>query len=199
MSGIGAVLLAAGAGQRFAGGDKLMMRIGRRPVCVSAGEAANIAGIGHRWAVVRRMSSPRAAALARDGWTPLPNGLADKGQSTSLSLAAKTARRLGLKGLLVLLGDMPNTTRRHMRAILAAAQGRYAVMSEAGGVLMPPAFFPSTVFRQLERVTGDRGARRVFETMSLRKTVSFSGEEAFDVDTRADLASLTTKSGANYG
>ena len=95
-----------------------------------------------------------------------------------------------LDQVVVLLGDMPNVTGpqiEHMIAAAAAPETR-AVMSECDGVLAPTALFKQDLFDALSTISGDRGAKSVFTSLSSGAvSIPISRHSAMDVDRIADL------------
>ena len=60
-------------------------------------------------------------------------------------------------------------------------------MSKVGGVLCPPALFHHSTFDALAALSGDAGAKSLFNGLSNTATVDLAPECALDIDTTADL------------
>ena len=184
------VLLAAGAAERFEGGDKLLAPLnGIRVIDHSAHSLAREA-VAARIAIVGPGQSDRQQALEAAGWQVLINPDAASGQASSLKTAIRRiAAATGIKRVLVLLADMPFVPEEHLHALQAAmVPGVPAVMSVADGIQCPPAIFASETFAALLELEGDAGAKSVFRSLPGHRTVALSSRLALDIDTQDDLA-----------
>lgn len=187
---IALVLLASGLSERFEGGDKLMAMLAGRPVLAHAARALSGHKVNARVAIVGTGQTERRALLEAMGWSIAENAAPELGQGSALAVSMQFARdRTKAGAALILLGDMPNVPALHL-AQLAAALGPEvaAIMSEAGGVLCPPALFRRSSFDALCSLEGDRGARDVFKRLGGTKTIACAAEFLLDIDTAADLA-----------
>jgi CTP:molybdopterin cytidylyltransferase MocA len=181
-----AVLLAAGAGTRFAasgGGEhKLLAPFRHRPLVSWAIEHAVAAGIGPVWMVTGAVEPPVPAEL--DGVEILANPRWAEGMATSLQVAIARARADGHDAVVVGLADQPLVTPEAWRRVAAAerpiARARY------DGVPGHPVRLAAAVWASLP-VTGDEGARTVIrDHPELVEDVPCPGHPA-DVDTREDV------------
>ena len=185
------ILLAAGASARFEDGDKLMALLDGRPVLEHAAVLPGIDPQDLRLAVVREGDDSRANLLEGLGWTVLRNRDAALGQSTSLKRAmAQIIERSGIDQVVIILGDMPNVPQSHLSDMLEMAKrpSVSAVMSRSATRSSPPALFKRVHFESLLNVTGDQGAKKVFESVTTGAVTRPIDEHAAqDVDTLADL------------
>jgi CTP:molybdopterin cytidylyltransferase MocA len=165
---VGAVVLAAGAGSRFAGPDgihKLLAPWRDRPIVAWAVEAALDAGLDRTWVVT--------GAVPLDGVLPggveiLDNPRWVEGQATSLQVGVAAARTAGLDAIAV-----------------GAASGPIAVATY-GGRRRNPVRLASEVWDQLP-VAGDEGARVLLRRHPhLVTEVACLGRPG-DIDTLEDL------------
>ncbi len=175
-----AVVLAAGAGSRFAGpSHKLAVPIGGRTVLDRAVDAAVAAGIGP---VVVVTGAHRPALPA--GVTELHHPDWSEGQATSLAVAIDHAAALGVEAVVVGLGDQPFVDAEAWRRV-AAATAPIAVATY-DGVRGTPVRLAAAVWPLLPR-TGDEGARHLMRMRpDLVDLVPCPGSGA-DIDTWEDL------------
>ncbi|MEO1660590.1 MAG: NTP transferase domain-containing protein [Pseudomonadota bacterium] len=185
------VLLAAGASNRFEAGDKLLAHLDNVPLLTKAAALRAYFPSKQAIAVIPAHSNDRRDLLETAGWTVIENTNAALGQSTSLQAAMSYLNNHDeLDQVVVLLGDMPNVTGPQIEHMIAAAEApeTRAVMSECDGVLTPPALFKQDLFDALSTISGDRGAKSVFTSLSSGAvTISISRHSAMDVDRVADL------------
>lgn len=188
-SQIGYLLLAAGASSRFERGDKLLASLDGQPVLMHASRKA-VRSNGPRLAVIGPDQGKRRDILEKNGWAIWVNDKAETGQASSLKAGlTRLAEEASLDQVMILLGDMPNVPTAHLFALEKALTPQtQAVMTEVDGVLMPPALFRREAFETLQTVSGDRGARSVFERLENTATVSLAAEHAIDIDQVSDLA-----------
>lgn len=188
----GAVLLAAGAGSRFADGDKLLAPYCGTPVLARAAQHRFGAPFATGVAVVWAEAPDRRELLEQAGWTVVENREAARGKSTSLRCALESlSDNPEIDGALILLGDMPNIGRAHVLALLArAAETGRPVFTDVGVRAMPPAYIPRTAFAALAGLEGDAGLLSVFDDGEFER-IPLDAFAASDVDTVADLAAMT--------
>ncbi|MEO0816757.1 MAG: NTP transferase domain-containing protein [Pseudomonadota bacterium] len=187
------VMLAAGQSSRFERGDKLLAPY--RGGCLMDHAAGLLQGeaVASRLGIVGPGQSDRAMHLADLGWQVIENEQAVDGQGTSLAKAiGEVEGANGVQSILLLLADMPNIPEGHLEALQNAMTPVVeAVMTRADGVLCPPALFHHSVFSKLRNLTGDRGARGVFDELENTGVVDLAPHLARDVDCVDDLAELT--------
>lgn len=181
-SGVAAVVLAAGAGSRFAGGEhKLLAGWRGRPLVWWAVEAARRAGIGPVWVVTGAVPLDDVVAPAA---RTLPNPSWADGQATSLRVAVVAAEGEGLDAIVVGLGDQPLLDPAAWRAV-AATDAAIAVATYEGR-RRNPVRLGREVWPLLP-TTGDEGARVVIrQHPALVCEVACCGNPA-DIDTVEDF------------
>jgi molybdenum cofactor cytidylyltransferase len=179
-----AVLLAAGAGTRFAAADgthKLLADWRGRPLVWWALQSAVDAAIGPVWVVT---GAAAIGPVMPDGVRLLPNPRWAEGQATSLAVAVEAASAAGLDAVVVGLGDQPLIPPEAWRRVAGAA-GPLAVATY-GGQRGNPVRLGSEVWPRLP-TTGDAGARVVMrECPDMVEEVACDGNPV-DVDTVQDL------------
>ena len=183
------LLLASGLSSRFGAGDKLMADLHGRPVLARAASALAGRPVAKRVAVVGTDQSARRTCLEALGFEIVLNPAPEDGQGRTLAIGSQYVRdTTEADSVLILLGDMPFVTDTHLEGLAKAlSQGASAVMSETGGRLSPPALFRRDHFNQLVAVTGDRGARQIFERIPARHAVTAAPELLMDIDCGPDL------------
>ncbi len=188
------LLLAAGSASRFGAGDKLLASLNGYAVLEHAASAELPSTLNVKLAVVATGQIERAQILERAGWTVIENPDASLGQSSSLAHGMEAVIARGdIDQIVVILGDMPNVPRNHFDSLLKAANSSAisTVMSDANGVLSPPALFQRQHFEALTRLNGDQGAKAVFiEAAGSGATVPLTPHQAMDIDTVEDLERL---------
>jgi molybdenum cofactor cytidylyltransferase len=185
---ITAIVLAAGAGERF-GGTKQIAELRGKPLAQHAVDAATEAGVdvvvlvlGHDAERVR--DAIRLPAGGR--WVVNPAHAT--GMASSLAVGLEHADPSS-EAAVVLLADQPGVTAQHIRSLVDAFVARrspivrLAFRSGPGPALLGRAMWP-----EVAALEGDVGAR---ELMARRpdvvEEVQVGGPAPADVDTRADL------------
>lgn len=188
------MMLAAGASSRFEDGDKLLAMLDDKTVLEHAAAQPIEDELVSKYAVVSTSHPGRSELLQGAGWTVIENGDAQSGQSTSLiaALAAIEADQ-SVDQVIILLGDMPFVPPSHLSAMIQRAEATSisAIMSDADGVLSPPALFKRTHFTALANLSGDTGAKSVFLKIgSGAETLPLSPRQAVDIDQVQDITAL---------
>jgi CTP:molybdopterin cytidylyltransferase MocA len=184
--GVAAVLLAGGAGSRFAAsggqGHKLLADFRGRPLIDWALDAALAADVGPVWLVAGAVTPPVPA-----GVEIVPNPRWPEGMARSLQAAVTRARSGGVEHAAIVVGlaDQPLVTAEAWRLVAAAAETPIA-RATYGGVPGHPVRLAASIWPELP-VTGDEGARRLIKVNpTVVQDVACPGNPA-DVDTREDV------------
>ena len=188
------IVLAAGAGARFAGPTpKLLAPVAGRPLVVHGVAAAVEAGIGP--VVVVTGASDVAAALSDalagagllDQVELVPNPHWADGQATSLAAGIVAADRLGADVVVVGLGDQPGVSAEAWRRVAAADSRSAIVVATYGGRRRNPVRLDRSIWAELPN-TGDEGARSLMAGRPELVTEIGCPGQPDDVDTLEDLA-----------
>jgi len=183
---VGAIVLAAGAASRM-GRNKLLLEIGEQPLVRHVIEAASEGGC-HSVYVVYSDEAVRAAVGSSA--VALRNRDAASGQASSV--------RVGLQGLpaeiegaMILLGDQPLVGSRTVGALLRAWWREGARPAVAAGYgeedgWRPPVVVERSIWPDLMVLTGDAGARQLFERRPHLVETVMAGGRPDDVDTPED-------------
>ena len=161
MSGVHAVVLAAGSGSRF-GGGKLMTPWRGGALIDGALDAAFAAPVKAVHVVVGADPAVAAHAAARGARIVECRDHA-LGLSASLK-AGIAALPEDAAGALVLLGDMPKVPHAVLQPLVAAiAAGAPAAVPVFDGKVGNPAALSAVLFPKVLALEGDRGARALLE------------------------------------
>ena len=185
---ISALVLAAGEGTRF-GGTKQLEILRGKPLVQHAVDAASAAGVGEIVVVLGHdaLRVRDALDLPERAWVVVNERYAD-GQSTSLA-AGLRALDPSSDAAIVLLADQPGIAARHVRSLVTVYE------DEATEILRirfrdgpGPALLARSVWDEAMELTGDAGARTLFEGSPERaRWIWFDEDAPPDVDRRADL------------
>lgn len=192
MNGYHAVVLAAGSGARF-GGGKLTAPLRGRALVDHALDAALEASV-ETVILVTGANAEAVAKRAEDRGRVRTIHAADHDEGMAASLRAGIAALpQDARGVLIFLGDMPDTPRDLAPALLAALEsGAAAAIPRFQGRRGHPAALSARLFPELLRLTGDRGARDILAGLGegLVEIETSDPGVLVDVDTRADLERL---------
>lgn len=182
--------MAAGSSTRFGSTKQVALAQGEPLVRRATAAAQQVLGdrvftvIGHDMAKV-------LATLGDDSGFIVVNDDYESGLASSIVRAVNVCRG-DAAAILVVMADQPLVTAEHLRSLLEQWSGaENEILATAyAGTAGPPALFAHGAFDELVRLSGDTGARSLFndERFSM-KTVLFE-PAATDIDTTADLAAL---------
>ncbi|CAN5733788.1 NTP transferase domain-containing protein [soil metagenome] len=195
VSGIAAVVLAAGASRRL-GTPKQVLSVGGSPLlahvlrlCVSAGFDEQVVVLGHEAAAVREALGewPGVRFVVNEDFAA--------GQSTSLKtgLLALGSRA---RAAALFVGDQPELSRRSIDAVLEVfGSGDFDVVRPRyRGVPGHPVVAARPVWPLLLRATGDSGARAMLGGDDIRlREVELDVDPPRDIDTWEDYEAIKEK------
>ena len=198
------VVLAAGRGSRFAGGDcpgadhKLLATLDDEPIVRRAAQSLAIDEVDRTAAVVGH----EAAAVSNALWDvvdeTIDNPDYDDGQSTSVRVGVRWADELDADAALILPGDMPIVDPATTRRLVATSQTTAvdgnatpgAIVPTSGGRRGNPVCFDASAFDALASLSGDTGGRALFDELGVTWVPVDDPGIHVDVDTVADLERL---------
>ncbi|MBO0684976.1 MAG: nucleotidyltransferase family protein [Candidatus Dormibacteraeota bacterium] len=183
---VGAVVLAAGAATRM-GRNKLLLEIGDQPLIRHVIEAAAEGGC-HTVLVVYSDEAVRTAV--GNAAVMVNNPDASSGQASSLRVGLQ-ALPPEMEGAMILLGDQPLVGARTVRALLRAwrREGARAAVAASYGEQdgwRPPVVLERGLWPDLMALSGDAGARQLFQNRPELVETVMAGGRPDDVDTPED-------------
>ena len=184
------MLLAAGSASRFGAVKQLATLNGRPLVQYPARLASDTCGArsvlvaGHAWRAVTDACAPWPGYL-------VVNERYQDGIASSLALAIRAIRHTA-DAALVMLADQPLISRAHIDKLIAAWSGteNEIIASAYAGIRGAPALFARGTFARLASLTGDQGARALFDDPDFVVRCIDCEDAAVDIDTMADLNQL---------
>lgn len=193
---VGGVLLAAGLGTRFEGGNKLLARLDGKPIVRRAAETLLASTVEETVVVLGHEAEAVGDALDGLGIASRVNESYRDGQSTSVAVGVDAARDRGWNGAVFALGDMPAVDPGTVDTLVTAyaAGDRTVLAPEYDGRRGNPVLFDSEHFDALADVTGDRGGRDIVEASGTLVAVDDPGVHR-DVDRVRDLDAHRTDDG----
>ena len=186
-----AIVLAAGASSRF-GSPKQLVRVNGRPLMHTLVSRA-VEVTGHSTLVVLGANAADLAPLLRHSPATIvinrewQDGLAS-------SIRAGVARLPGFcTGVMLVLADQAAVTAEDLRRLAGTwrRQPGFIVAAQYGATMGAPAIFPSSSFRDLTELSGDRGANHLFHRNPDRVVRVPMESAALDIDTPEDLLRIT--------
>jgi molybdenum cofactor cytidylyltransferase len=188
-SNIVAVVLAAGAGSRFAGPQHKLFAPMASGTSVIASALKNVLDAGFTRVIVVTGAVTLPDAVTRDDrLIVVHNGRWSEGQSSSLRTGIDSARHIGCDVVVVGLGDQPFIDPQAWRRV-ALADSSIAVASYAGRRGHPVKLAHDVWGDLPER--GDFGARDLIRMRPEQVSQVDCPGSATDIDTQEDLAQWT--------
>ena len=183
---VAAVLLAAGRSTRMGANNKLLARFGGVPLVrrtaretIASGAAPVVVVLGHQAELVRS---------ALDGLDLAVTENPDFASGLSGSLKTGIGRLPPeIDGALIVLADMPEVSASDLKRMIdafARHHGGAIVRATHDGKRGNPVLLPRALFAEVERLTGDTGARHIVEASDLDTVeVELGRAASVDVDT----------------
>ena len=183
---VGAVVLAAGAASRM-GRNKLLLEVGEQPLVRHVIQAASEGGC-HVVSVVYSDEAVRAAVGRSAVAVCNPDAASGQASSLRVGLLAMPAE---MAGAMILLGDQPLVGSRTVAVLLRAwrregARPAVAASYREEDGWRPPVVFERSLWPELMALTGDAGARQLFEKQPHLVETVLAGGRPDDVDTPED-------------
>lgn len=189
MSRVTAILLAAGGSSRLGRAKQLLDLHGVSLVRRSAGMLLKLTPS----VVVVTGSKKREVELELEDLPVrlIHNDRWREGVGTSIA-CAMGAVPVSTQAALIVLCDQYRLELEGVQKLLEAWEkepGRI-VVARWEKLFGPPAIFPRSLFVELSRLTGDRGARQLMVQNRMRLSYVSLSEAAYDLDDRVDLARM---------
>lgn len=182
-----ACVLASGKSTRFGSDNKLLADVNGQPMITHVITALRQANYETIMVIVPAMDEAVRAKIKAPKIQVIDNPDADKGQSSSLKLAADYADKIQANSLMIALGDMPFVPADHFKNLRAEIDHHTALVSSGGERLCPPAIFDQSCFKHFQTLSGDRGARMIFDQLDNTKTLKTNPQYLRDIDHPEDL------------
>jgi molybdenum cofactor cytidylyltransferase len=187
-SGIGGIVLAAGAGTRF-GGRKQLAELDGRPLLEHAVKAMTATPVGRVVVVLGALVEEVTATVDLHGAEPCRCERWDEGQAASL--ACGLAELSDCEAVVVTLGDQPRMSPDAIRRVIGARDGEAAaVRATYFGAPGHPVLLERELFESFRNVSGDHGARNLLLSVQVRDVPCDDIGGGEDVDTPAELDAL---------
>ena len=187
---VAAVVLAAGAGSRMAGTNKLLCEVGGVPLVRRASNAALASRCCSVFVVTGHDAERVGASLAGLDAVLVHNPQHAGGMATSLR-AGLAALPADVDAAVVVLADMPRVDARLIDRLVDAWDPRdpCILAPEKDGRRGNPVLWPRRYFDEITRIEGDTGARELLLRHADRlRTVRWDDDAIFaDVDTAQAL------------
>lgn len=186
------VVLSAGASARFEGGDKLLAPFEGAALVSHAAETLARSVVDATVAVVPEAGQSVAVAVADRVDETVPNPDADAGMSRSIRLGVAATRERSADAAVFLPGDMPCVDPATVNRLVDtyAASADPIVIPTYEGRRGNPVLVGSACFDALGTLTGDVGARALFDTWPTRRVPVEDAGIHRDVDTVEELSRL---------
>jgi molybdenum cofactor cytidylyltransferase len=184
------IVLAAGASSRF-GSPKQLVRVDGRPL-LHAAVSRSVEVAGHSVSVVLGAHAAELAPLLSHSSASIVINR-DWQEGMASSIRAGVMRLPGsCTGVMLVLADQAAVTAEDLRRLASTwrRQPDYIVAAQYGATLGAPAVFPSSTFRDLMELRGDRGAQSLFRRNPDRVIRVPMDSAAIDIDTPEDLLRL---------
>lgn len=192
LTGLAAIVLAAGRSSRFSEGHKLAAELDGRPMVARVLDQVAQSPVADIVVVVGEQADTVQAAAGQGRWTFIHNPNAAEGLSTSIG-AGIAALPSTTQAAMIVLADMPGVTTALITALALAAK------ANPGSIIHPrapdgtqghPVVWPAQLFQALSGLSGDKGAKGLLTKHSDRVVaMDWAGSEMTrDIDTREDLA-----------
>jgi len=184
------IVLAAGGSSRF-GSPKQLVRVDGRPLMHTLVSRA-VEVTGHCTLVVLGANAGELAPLLRHSPATIVINR-DWSEGLASSIRAGVGRLPGAcTGVMLVLADQAAVTAEDLRRLAGTwrRQPDYMVAAQYGATLGAPAIFPSSSFRNLAELSGDRGANMLFRRNPDRVVRVPMDSASLDIDTPEDLLRL---------
>ena len=186
-SGIGGLVLAAGAATRF-GAQKQLAELDGVPMLEHSLRTMSAARVGRVVVVLGSGADEIVSKVNLHGADPIVCARWDEGQSASL--ACGLAELSGCEAVVVTLGDQPRMSPDAINRVIAGRSSASAIRATYNGNPGHPVLLEQSLFEPLRDVSGDKGARNLLLSVPVRDIPCDDLGGGEDVDTPAELDTL---------
>ena len=169
-----------------------MANLGGKPVLSHVIETAALAPFAKRYGIIPKTSKRRREILQSKDIEVLENPIAERGQGSSLILAAEHAMSENYEGICILLGDMPFVPSSHLEPLIDALYDKETAISFCNDVIMPPMALRRSKLTLLSKINPNQGAKSLFKNES-SAYLPLSNDAAQDIDTPENLARINAR------
>ena len=183
------IILAAGQSSRLGRPKQLLEFDGETLLSKTVNAALGIQDIpvvvvvgAHADRLTALSDDPRLTVVHNPDW---PEGMAS---SVRCGLTATTNRFPKTDGVVITVCDQPKLDTHTLNSLIALQRrsGLPAVAASYAGRLGTPAIFHASLFPELMKLAGDRGARQLLKELGSAVAVLAFEEGALDIDTEED-------------
>ncbi|MEZ5870361.1 MAG: molybdopterin-binding/glycosyltransferase family 2 protein [Nitratireductor sp.] len=183
---LSAVILAAGQSKRMGTANKMLAKLGNKPLVVHVADAALAAHPAEVIVVTGHEADAVGAALSNETLRLVHNPDFTSGMASSLVAGIKAVDDAS-DGVIVLLGDMPLVSGamiEKMANAFGASSPAPVVVAAHNGERGNPVIWPKRHLERLMKLTGDKGARDLLGELADETVMVELGEAAsLDLDT----------------
>jgi molybdenum cofactor cytidylyltransferase len=199
MPGIGAIVLAAGASQRFGADNKLLASVGAGPLVRRVVQALVRAKLTDIVVVTGNESERIERAIKALPVRYVHNANWEYGMASSI-VAGVSALPASADGAFIVPGDMPFLTAAIFERLTQEfdQHDRASIVYPAtsSGEQRNPVLWPRRYFGDLAALTGPEGAKQLLATLGPQSVaVPFDDHIFADIDTEDDLTAARTEVG----
>jgi len=189
----GILILAAGQSNRLGRPKQLLMYQGLSLV-ERVAETAIASGCNPIMVVLGSSAEDISPQLNKLGIPVLVNEHWQEGMASSIREGVKAIIGLDdhIDGIVILVCDQPHMEVNHIKALLQLQSEKDlpAAACSYGGILGTPALFHQSLFKKLNELKGDVGAKKILSSLSEEIAVVEFEEGIFDIDTETDYERL---------
>jgi CTP:molybdopterin cytidylyltransferase MocA len=186
-SGIGGLVLAAGASTRF-GAQKQLAELDGVPMLEHSLRAIGSAPVGRVVVVLGSAADEIASKVNLHGAEPIVCERWEEGQSASL--ACGLGELAECEAVVVTLGDQPRVSPDAIARVIGGRNGSSAIRATYNGNPGHPVLLEQSLFEALRDVSGDKGARNLLLSVPVRDIPCDDLGGGEDVDTPSELDTL---------
>ena len=183
------ILLAAGQSSRLGRPKQLLEVAGEKLLSKTVNAALGIEDIpvivvlgAHADRLKPLLEDPRITVVENPDW---PEGMAS---SVRCGLTEATNRFPETDGVVIIVCDQPrlDTPTLHRLIALQRSSGMPTAAASYAGRLGTPAIFHASLFPELMKLSGDRGARQLLKELGSSVAILDFEDGALDIDTEED-------------